>query len=189
LPAPGLRGDLQYDNAAAVLAAIEMLADAVTVPQPAIEQGLRSLSLPGRFQRIVTRSARGAIEWILDVAHNPAAANSLAGQLRAYPAAARTIAICGILGDKDIAGVARELVGQFDAWMAVGLGGVRALQPEVLAEQLRANVDTEITVAVDVAAACASATQLAEPGDRIVVFGSFLTVAAALQWLHAQPHS
>jgi dihydrofolate synthase/folylpolyglutamate synthase len=122
----------------------------------------------------------------LDVAHNPAAAKTLAAQLAARETAGRTIAVCGVLADKDVEGVVSELRRSFDIWIVVGLSGARALAPDALATRVRnlgANVDA---VAADVVAGCLAAEALAGAGDRIVVFGSFLTVGPALGRLMGQ---
>ena len=183
LPPPALHGEIQYDNAATVLAALEALVLQLRVSRSAIERGLQTVTLPGRFQSC-GRTARG-IEWILDVAHNPAAARTLAVQLAAREQR-RTIAVCGVLGDKDIEGIVTALRNSFDAWIVVGLHGPRALAPDVLAARAQGvGIDVE-AVAADVVAGCLAAEALAQPDDRIVVFGSFLTVGPALALLVGQ---
>jgi len=183
LPVPALHGEIQFDNASAVLAALATLESRLRVPRSAIERGLQTVTLPGRFQ-VVQPAAPRAIEWILDVAHNPAAAHTLAAQLAARETSGRTIAVCGVLGDKDIEGIVGEVRRSFDTWVIVGLSGARALAPDALATRVRnlgANVEA---VAADVVAGCLAAEALAQTGDRIVVFGSFLTVGPALGWLY-----
>jgi dihydrofolate synthase / folylpolyglutamate synthase len=185
LPAPALHGEIQYDNAAAVLAALDTLEPRLRVSRPAIDRGLLTVRLPGRFQ-IVRQRSPGAVEWILDVAHNPAAARALAAQLAAKKSGGRTIAVCGVLADKDIEGIVTELQGSFDAWVIVGLHGARALTPDALAARVRATGANVEAVAADVVAGCQAADALAQPGDRVVVFGSFLTVGPALEMLAGQ---
>ncbi|HEY8537645.1 MAG TPA: cyanophycin synthetase, partial [Steroidobacteraceae bacterium] len=177
LPAPALTGDAQYDNASAALQALHCLNERLPASREAIESGLKTVALPGRFQRLP-----GAAEWILDVAHNPAAARTLAEQLR-KEGGRRTWAVCGILADKDIEGIARELQGCFVGWIAAGLDGPRALDPQQLAERLSREGATIVGTATSVRSACELADRMAESGDRIVVFGSFLTVGPALEWL------
>jgi dihydrofolate synthase / folylpolyglutamate synthase len=181
LPPPALAGEIQYDNASTVLSILENLSAPLPVDRAAIERGLQSVRLPGRFQIFA-----GPIEWIVDVAHNPAAASTLAAQLAARPSAGRTIAVCGMLGDKDVEGVGAELVSGFDAWIVAGLPGPRAIEPDVLAERLTASGARIAATAADVPAACLAAEAIARPGDRIVVFGSFLTVGPALELLQAR---
>jgi dihydrofolate synthase/folylpolyglutamate synthase len=178
LPPPALFGDTQYDNASAVLQVLHCLRERFTVAREAIEEGLRTVRLPGRFQIIP-----GPIEWVLDVAHNPAAATTLAGQLRLDSTGRRTFAVCGILGDKDVEGIAQALKGCFAGWVIAGLSGGRAIASDVLAERLRQQGANVIATGSSVPEACELAQRAASPGDRIVVFGSFLTVGPALQWL------
>lgn len=184
LPRPALHGELQFDNASSVLCALECLSSRLPITREAIEQGLNDVTFPGRFQ-VVRRTEPAAVEWILDVAHNPAAAQALAGQLSSRPTNGRTIAVCGILGDKDIEGVASALRGSFDSWIIVGLQSARAVPVNDLAQRLAKMDATVATTAPDVAAGCETAQTMARAGDRIVVFGSFLTVGPALEWLQA----
>jgi dihydrofolate synthase/folylpolyglutamate synthase len=182
LPRPALAGELQFDNASAVLCALECLSARLPVPRDAIERGLETVALPGRFQ--ITR--RHGVDWILDVAHNPAAAQALAAQLAAHRASGRTLAVCGILGDKDIDGVAAALRGAFDAWIVVGLDSPRAVPLNDLSQRL-ANAGASVAArAESVASGCEIAETMARAGDRIVAFGSFLTVGPALEWLQAR---
>lgn len=180
LPLPALRGDIQLDNAASALAALAILADRLPVSRGAIERGLTRVSLPGRFQVI----ARNGTEWILDVAHNSDAAVTLSGRLGELPARSPTIAVLGVLADKDWRAIAESLAGRFEGWITAGLSGPRALSPHALAEGLRAMGLHVLAECTDVATACARAREIA-PKGRIVVFGSFLTVGPALQWLGA----
>jgi dihydrofolate synthase / folylpolyglutamate synthase len=186
LPPPALTGELQFDNASAVLCALECLSSRLPLTRAAVELGLTSVKLPGRFQ-VLQRTGPVAIEWILDVAHNPAAAQALAAQLAARPTSARTIAVCGILGDKDIEGVATALRGSFDTWIVVGLDSARAVDVDMLSQRLTKVGANVVSTASDVCAGCRAAQVMASSGDRVVVFGSFLTVGPALEWL--QPRS
>ena len=182
LPAPALFGAVQYDNAAAVLAVLETLSDRLPLQASTIAAGLRRVRIRGRFQRI-----RNGSEWILDVAHNPAAARVLASQLAASTGEGRTYAVCGILGDKDIEGICSELRSSFDAWIVAGLSSDRSIGAQQLAQRLASCGANVVASDDDVLSACRRAQRMATPADRIVVFGSFLTVGAALEWLEGNP--
>jgi len=138
---------------------------------------LRGVRIAGRFQRIA-----GEVEWILDVAHNVPAAEILRDNLRRLPRARRTLAVCGILGDKDIRGITATLAAEIDDWILVSLEGPRAVNPQQLAAQLPANA-TVLTRTANVAEGCRAARAAARTGDRVLVFGSFLTVGPALEFL------
>ena len=176
LPPPALEGRTQYANAATAVAAARELSDRRPLSRSAIAAGLRDVRLPGRFQRIV---AAGGIEWILDVAHNPEAAATLAENLQRHPSRGRTIAVCGMLGDKDVASVLDKLRSSVDQWFAAATDGPRALGDVALAAKAAA-IGIRMTPAGTVRDAMAAAAAGARPGDRIVVFGSFHTVGPAL---------
>ncbi len=178
LPLPALVGEGQLDNASAVLACLTCLSDRLSVPRSAIENGLRTVELAGRFQRIPCET-----EWVLDVAHNPAAANTLARSLATLPARNPCIAVCGVLGDKDLTNIYRELEHSFDGWVVTGLEGPRALAPDELGRRLTAEGAHVLAACADVESGCARALEIAGRDGRVVVFGSFLTVGPALEWL------
>lgn len=182
LPAPALAGGVQYANAATAIAAIEELAPRLEVTGEAVARGLGEARLEGRFQSILATG----VEWILDVAHNPDAARVLAANLSAIPAAGRTLAVCGILADKDAAGVAAELDPAIDEWWIATTSGPRGAAGAVLAARMAPHLKTPVHPAADIEDACAAALAASRAGDRIVVFGSFHTVAPALDWLEAR---
>jgi dihydrofolate synthase / folylpolyglutamate synthase len=184
LPAPGLKGEAQYANAATAIAAIEEIALWRTIPPAAIAQGVKETQLAGRFQ-VIAPAQPGAPTWILDVAHNPAAAGVLAQNLRDTAGDSRTLAVFGILADKDAEGVAAELQGSVDAWWCVSTEGERGRSAADLAQMIGRRVTVPVEVADSPAAGCAAALADATPADRIVVFGSFHTVGPALDWLEA----
>ena len=176
LPLPALAGPIQVANAATALMALRSLADRLPLTRAGIERGLRTVSLPGRFQRVADP---GGFEWVFDVAHNPAAAATLAANLRALPVPGRTIAVCGMLGDKDVPGVVSELRESFDVWLAATSEGPRAIDADEL--KLRAaTAGVDVEPAGSVVEAMLRAARIAGRGDRVVVFGSFHTVGPAL---------
>ena len=182
LPLPAMAGAYQLRNAAGALAALDALQRRLPVSEAAIHAGLASAQVPGRFQRIAC-----APEVILDVAHNPEAARSLAATLREQPVAGRTLAVVGMLADKDAAGVFAALSGEIDAWWVCTLDSPRAREASKLALELRTHVHgVPISVQPDVNTALAEARNVAREGDRILAFGSFYTVAAVLN--HAASH-
>jgi dihydrofolate synthase / folylpolyglutamate synthase len=176
LPAPALAGVHQLGNAATALAALRCAG--VELEHRNVSEALLRVRLAGRFQRLLVESEWGAVEWIFDVAHNVPAASGLAANLRALRRV-RTIAVCGILGDKDIDGITGVLGAQIDAWVLVALEGPRAVAPAELERRLPPGATT-LAHAPDVAEACRIARQAARAAERVLVFGSFLTVGPAL---------
>jgi dihydrofolate synthase/folylpolyglutamate synthase len=185
LPAPGLGGSVQVANAATTLAALRALGPRLPLPRPAVERGLRSVRLPGRFQRI---AAASGFEWVLDVAHNPDSARVLAANLARYSVPGRTIAVCGMLADKDVESVVEILRDRVDDWIAAGTDGPRALDDAALAARAVAR-GVVMALGGTVPDALERAAAVAGRGDRVVVFGSFHTVGPALEHLaHARAH-
>jgi dihydrofolate synthase/folylpolyglutamate synthase len=182
LPAPALLGDTQFCNAAAAIAALEELEQRLALPAAAVARGLSSVHLVGRFQVI---AAAGRPTWILDVAHNPDAAGVLASNLRSRPIVGRTLAVCGILADKDAAAVAYQLRDCIDEWWLSSTEGARGTSSAVLAARIAPQIEVRLNETHNIAAACAAASAVACPEDRIVVFGSFHTVGPAMDWLEA----
>lgn len=178
LPMPALAGHHQLGNAAAALATLTSLADRLPVNADAIRTGLATAQIPGRFEVFP-----GTVEWIMDVAHNPHAAKVLAANLRERPCAGQTLAIVGLLADKDADGVIAALTEVVDDWYTVSLDGPRGRTAADLAKVLQ-TVGIRAITCPDIIAACRSVKVAAKPGDRIVVFGSFHVVAPVLA---AQP--
>lgn len=176
LPKPLLAGAHQYQNAAACLAVLERLVVDLHVSREHIEAGMRSQRLPGRFQRIAR-----APDVIVDIAHNPQAANSLAKTLATQVFHGRTHAVFSALADKDIVGVISALQARIDFWYIAPLTLKRASSLEQLEQAIRSAGITQYQSFSDVAAAYHAAFDAAGDQDRLLVFGSFHTVAAVLE--------
>ncbi|MFO1352442.1 MAG: bifunctional tetrahydrofolate synthase/dihydrofolate synthase [Gammaproteobacteria bacterium] len=176
LPLPRLAGEHQLLNAAAAIMTLRTLAERLPLAREAIVMGLRNAQARARFERIP-----GAVEWILDVGHNPQAARTLAQCLNERPGHGQTLGVVGMLRDKDCARVAEALRERIDGWYSATLDGARGQTGEALAAVLREAGAHAVRAFATVADACRAAREDAAPGDRIVVFGSFHTVAAALK--------
>jgi dihydrofolate synthase/folylpolyglutamate synthase len=177
LPIPALRGEFQLGNAATAIAALGCLRDVLPVDGGAIRDGLVRVELAGRLQSLPGRPAI-----VLDVAHNPHAARALADALGAMGFFPRTVAVFSMLADKDVDGVVAAMRARVDAWEVAPLPGPRGARGDAMRARLvAAGVPAgAIRVHADVGAAYAAAAASASEADRIVVFGSFLTVAVAL---------
>ena len=172
---PALRGKVQLRNAAAALCALDTLRDRLPLAMQEARRGLAEVALPGRFQVLPGRP-----QVVLDVAHNVEAARTLADNLAASAFAPETIAVCGMLRDKDIAGVLREMAPRITRWHLASLPGPRGAQASLLSTHLPDAAKTEHDSAAN---AFAAAIGNAGENDKIVVFGSFLTVGEVTEWL------
>lgn len=178
LPLPALAGQEQPGNAAAAIAALAELRGRLPFDARAIARGLRAVRLPGRFD-----VRAGDPQWILDVAHNAQAAEGLARNLRSVPVKGRTLAVVGVLRDKEAPDLIAPLLPQVDLWYAATTDGPRGMTGAELRARCAPHLDARCIEAASVPEACAKARNEALPGDRIVVFGSFQTVGPALEWL------
>ena len=177
LPLPALRGAHQLANAATALAALDALRVRLPVAAGAVRDGLVHVELAGRFQVLPGRPAV-----VLDVAHNPQAAAVLSETLSTMGFFPRTLAVFGMLADKDIDAVVRAIAARIDCWYIAPLPGPRgALSARVASALAHAGVDAAAVHAHDdIAQAFEAARNAAGETDRIAAFGSFLTVGAAL---------
>lgn len=180
---PSLRGANQILNATAVLAALEVLKLKLPVGAQEVRTGLVTVELPGRFQVLPGRPSV-----ILDVAHNPHAASALNQNLGNMGFHPYTYAVFGSMQDKDIDGVLAAMSEHVDHWCLAGLPSPRAATASELAAKVQIMLedkpdsgDHTVSVFDDPAQAFANAMSRAGENDRIVVFGSFLTVAGVMK--------
>jgi dihydrofolate synthase/folylpolyglutamate synthase len=179
---PALAAPVQLRNAATAIAALRALD--IPMTREAIAEGIRSAHVPGRLQRF----ERDGVEILVDVGHNPQAARALAEWLATAPAPGRTFAIFAALGDKDVGGVVDAIAPRIDAWFLAGLedAGPRGTAVDAFAERLRDTPAAGGARHATVAQALQAAREAARPGDRVLAFGSFFTVAAAITALGSE---
>ncbi len=175
LPIPALRGNYQIQNAACALSAIECLYAQLPVDLGAIKRGLLLASNPGRFQVLPGRPLT-----VLDVGHNPHAARALRQSLMALPFAENRIAVFSMLADKDIDGVLAIVKDQFDSWHIAPLEMPRGMSADALRKKLHHQGIEQIKEYPHIADAYRAALAGASENDRIIVFGSFHTVAEVM---------
>ncbi len=178
---PALHGVHQLHNASSALAALDALRERLPVAMQDIRRGLGEVQLPGRFQVLAGRPTV-----VLDVAHNPQAARALSQNLGNMAYHPETWAVFGMLRDKDIAAVVREMKERITRWLPCSLAGPRGasandLMAILAGEGIAAGVQAS-PFATPIAA-FQQARMNADEGDRILVFGSFLTVAEVLREL------
>jgi dihydrofolate synthase / folylpolyglutamate synthase len=174
---PALRGANQLLNAAGVLAAFEALRERLPVSAQAIRQGLATVELPGRFQIVP-----GQPTLVLDVAHNPHSVAALAANLDAMGFFPRTHAVFGAMQDKDLQAIVQRLAPIVEHWYCTDLPTTRAASADTLGKIVHhVQPKAEISMHASPSQALAAALERADPADRILVFGSFLTVGGVLK--------
>lgn len=174
LPLPALAGAHQLDNAAAVLMVLTCIRDRCPLDEEAVRRGLAEVSLPGRLQYL-----QRPLPTLLDVAHNPDGVASLGAFLRHRPVTGVTRAVAAFMADKDLVGMIRPLGDLVHKWYLAPLPVPRSAVAGALA-QLAAATAIDAGICSSPSTAWRQALADSEEGDRIVVYGSFLTVAAVL---------
>lgn len=186
IPQLSLKGIFQRDNAASVIFAIHALSSRLPVSDKVITDTLPKVQLVGRFQYLHRHP-----DIILDVAHNPQAAESLFDNLmelrKNLPKQGRLIAVFSMLADKDIHAVVGVLLRIFNCWHIAQINHPRSVKLDDLARIMRGcGVTTEVQTHLSVELAMAEAYKSVTKNDKIIVFGSFFTVAAALDYWDAR---
>jgi dihydrofolate synthase/folylpolyglutamate synthase len=178
-PLPPFGGAEQLANAASCAAVIEALAADLPVEDAALAAGIANAFLRGRLER---HDVDG-VEWLFDVGHNPAAAVGLEAALRRLRKRERTLIVFAAMRDKDLKGVVEPFAATAAGWFVARASMDRGATGEELGLLLESLGAKSVHVAADVDAACAAARAAARPSDRVLVYGSFHTVGAALEAL------
>ena len=192
LPLPALRGAHQFKNAAAALSVTALLNAELPLSMNHIRVGLGNSSLPGRFQL----ERVGGKTVIMDVAHNPHGIRAFIDNVKQLPAIGDNYLVFAMLNDKSIDQVVTLLDGEVDHWLIAGLDNERALPVAELAQvvtdtisgnfienTIRKSLLSSVSEFQNVAGACNYALEKMQPNDKLLVVGSFFTVADALMSL------
>lgn len=167
LPDPGL----PIDNAATALQAL--ILSGLVVNEDACRRALHEVQVPGRMQWIG--------QWCLDVGHNPHAADYVARRLPSVPEGGRQWALIGMLNDKDADGVISALLPRITDWVCVTLEGERGRSADELAGRITSLGGRVHCCANSPEAGVQIMAEQLTPSDRVLVTGSFFTVAALLE--------
>jgi len=123
-------------------------------------------------------------DYVLDVAHNPASVHKLLEYLSITYCKGKTICLFSAMADKDIQSIVDTAAGHFDAWfLADQPANKRAARAADIATKLGGAGENMISISKNLRQAFRRAQSAAAVGDRLVVFGSFSTVAAVLPLL------
>lgn len=180
LPRPSLNGQVQVQNAAAVVMALNQLQLPRGLTVEAITKGLSHIELAGRCQIIHQRP-----QVIVDVAHNPQAAEALVEALSSIEHNGRTLALVAMLKDKAIDEVVANMTTVVDEWLTAGLAVPRGLDANAMAKAVNSQVaDVTLSAGQTVAKSCKHALSKMNKEDRLIVFGSFYTVAEATDYFN-----
>ena len=175
--------DLPMENAALALQAYALL----DMPWQSgdLAAALGATRVSGRLERRQLRWQGKSLSLLLDVGHNPHAAEYLAARLAARPLKGRRLAVFGLLADKDLPGVLAPLQLEIQSWAVAPLDSPRT-RPAGELQAALGNFGAHVQACGSVAEALLIQCGLASEDDEIVVFGSFYCVAEALEWLGQQ---
>lgn len=173
---------LLHENMSVVLAVLCLAHNKLPVTEAAIRAGLSTVSLTGRLE-----VEAGEVTHWWDVSHNPHAVLRLAEKLSQTPIQGRTLAVFSMLSDKAIEACLRPLKALIDEWFIAPLLTARGASVLQLSAAFEAVNIASVTVLPTIEAAMQAAQQQAVAGDRIIIFGSFVTVATVKQFLKREP--
>jgi len=176
LPWPSFGGTVQLANMACCTRVIEALSDELPVTSEALADGISRARLPGR----IDRHQLNGVEWIFDIAHNPAAADVFAAELVNDRFSGRTFAVFAAMADKDVAGIVRPFIGLVDEWVVTHADSDRGAQVGELMTELERQEAKHSSSLLSIAEACSRVVELAVKGDRVLVFGSTYLVGPAM---------
>lgn len=180
----GLLGSHQAVNAAVAVATAELAAERAGLPlsDSSLAQGLAEVRAPARVEVVP-----GEPTLILDAAHNPASARALTDALRFHFGNPPVVLLFGMAADKDVAGTLREVLPLARALVATTNLSPRSANPEDIADLAREAGCVEVHAESDVPKAFALARSLCQPGDMLVVTGSFYLAGAVQEILNKGP--
>jgi len=170
---------LALQNVSAALQALALLP--FTLEPASVNKAMLDLQLAGRFE--LRKDRKTTTNVVFDVAHNPAAVQLLALNLRRFrqqnPGLGRIAVVLAVMADKDIEAMVSALESCSDIWYIAQVEETRSMPAEEVTQSIK-NSDngTRVRQFENVAEAYQSACGDAATQDLIVVTGSFLTVAA-----------
>lgn len=179
LPVPTFGGTEQLGNLGAAIAAMEQLGDRIRLDYKVLSGAIGRARPPARCQHFVLRGR----DWIIDVAHNAEAGRALYHYLESRPVNGSTLVVAGFMQDKPVEAFAAALGEQADSWWCVAADYPRAASSAEVANRVRQVVTQPVVDCGRVAQALSQVDAATDPGDRVVVCGSFLVAAAALDYL------
>ena len=177
LPLLPLRGDFQYNHAAAALQALEIIEPIVLDNIKLLSKGIENISLIGRYQKISSDP-----EIIIDVAHNADSAEKLMDNLN-KERKKNTIAVIGVLKDKDVYSLIKPMINHVDKWYCGTINSDRGMNSEEIKTRMSTSINQENIKTFDsINKACSQAIASLGKNDRLIVYGSFYTVSEFLDY-------
>ena len=177
LPLLPLRGDFQYNHAAAALQALEIIEPSILENTELLNNGIANISLMGRYQKISS-----APEIIIDVAHNADSAEKLMDNLNKENKK-NTVAVIGVLKDKDVYSLIKPMINNIDKWYCGTINSDRGMNADEIKIRMPSTINQENIETFDsIDKACSKAMLSLGKNDRLIVYGSFYTISEFLDY-------
>ena len=181
LPILPLVGDFQYDHAGAAISAINVLEPDILKDQICMDNAMKNISLLGRYQILSQRP-----EIILDVAHNEDSAQKLQENLKQNPNQ-NTLAIIGILKDKDVYSLIKPMINIVDTWYCVTIDNSRGMNAKEIKTRMSTLVSKDKIFTFDnIADASSMAMSNLDVDHRLIIYGSFYMVSDYLAYYESK---
>ena len=177
-----LNGIHQIENASAALALIASLKNIKFPSKKIINRSLKDISLPGRQEVVCLND----VIWMFDVAHNSDAARVLYDTILKLDYDGNLIIVVGFLMDKQVSSFVKIIHSLVHRWIVCDLDHPRAIPAEELSFLISSQLDKPVQITDSVMNALSRANSIANPGDMVLVTGSFYTVGPALKWIELQ---
>lgn len=162
---------INLKSAAAAIVASIILESRLPISMEQIQKALPHIFIPGRLQL-----EEGLVSVLYDVSHNPQSVCLLASKLCELNTQGKVHAVFSALKDKDILALLMPLKEYVDCWYPAQLDSKRAISANLLLSYFKnAEISGEICYNNPILA-FETALNQAQPGDLIVVYGSFFTV-------------
>ena len=174
----------QSANLAVAIAAVEAFLGGGKLPiaDDVLRSAVADLSSPGRLQLVRTEPPI-----LLDGAHNPAGAKTLALSLKSEFSDKPLVGLLAVLSDKDVEGLLSELADCFDSVVVTASSSNRSLEVASLAAVATQKLQARIESVAGFQDALERARTIArEIGGMVVVTGSISLVGDVLQILQEE---
>lgn len=177
LPLLPLRGDFQYNHAAAALQALDIIEPSIISDVKLLNKGIENIALMGRYQKVSSSP-----EIIIDVAHNADSAEKLMDNL-GREQKRNTVAVIGILKDKDVYSLIKPMMKSVDKWFCGTINSERGMNADEIKSRMSTAIEHNNILTFDsIHLACDEAIKTLGKDDRLIVYGSFYTVSEFLDY-------
>lgn len=185
----GMRGEYQVSNSSLALATLQLLKGAgFFFTGEDVVKGLKDVLWPGRLEHIVLdrntgkqlsstdEMVSGAVQYLIDGAHNPAGVSALVQTLQVEYEYKKLIVVWGAMEDKDLSLTVTPVADLASTLILTQPEGERAAKPEMLLDVLSKEIHPKCRCIEDVSDALELARDEAGSEDLVVVAGSLYLI-------------